>query len=348
LAYNNRYFDWVEEKRGFMHWQQSLINAITDPKELLELLELDLNLLEPAKKSAQQFSLKVPRGFVARMRKKDINDPLLKQVLPLGCELSEFDGFTQDPLGEANVNPTPGLLHKYHSRVLLTLIGTCGVNCRYCFRRHFPYEKNNPGSAGWEKTLEYIAQDATIKEVILSGGDPLVASDNLLKTFSDKLIAIPHIKRLRIHSRMPIVLPERITPEFIDWISTLPLKTILITHVNHPQEIDSSVKTAMQELLKAGVVLLNQSVLLKGINDNVDTLVELSETLFDAGIQPYYLNTLDKVRGSAHFDLDYDIATQLHWELTQRLSGYLVPRLVSEIPGAPAKISKSHREFYTG
>lgn len=319
-------------------WQQALINAVTDPKELLELLELDLNLLGPAIEAANQFPLKVPRSYIARIKKGDINDPLLKQILPIGNELEDFADYTDDPLGEAAVNPVPGLLHKYHGRVLLTLTGTCGVNCRYCFRRHFPYEKNNPGTAGWEKALEYIANNNTISEVILSGGDPLVSNDNIFRHFSQKLTQIPHITRLRFHSRIPVVLPERITDQFITAITQPSFKTIMIIHANHPREIDINVKNAMQALSKAGVTLLNQSVLLNGVNNDVETLAELSEKLFDAGVLPYYLHTLDKVKGAAHFDWDREKAIQLHWELSQRLPGFLVPKLVCEQPGAPAKI----------
>lgn len=329
-------------------WQQSFIHAITDPKELLELLELDMGLLAGAKTAANLFPLKVPRGFLSRIKKGDVNDPLLRQILPIGVEEEVHPDFTDDPLNEADVNPIPGLLHKYHSRVLLTWVGTCAVNCRYCFRRHFPYEKNNPGSAGWETVLEYIANNPTITEVILSGGDPLVSNDRLLSLFSQKLSAISHVKRLRIHSRVPIVLPERITTEMIDWITQAPFKTILVVHANHPNEIESSVKHAMQRLSAAGITLLNQSVLLKGVNDNVDVLVELSERLFDAGILPYYLHMLDKVRGAAHFAVDTETATSLHWELTKRLSGFLVPKLVCAQPDAPAKIPVLNKEFYTG
>jgi EF-P beta-lysylation protein EpmB len=325
-------------------WQTALGQAISDPAELLNILELDPNLLDAAKSAAKLFPLKVPRGFVARMQKGNINDPLLKQILPLGAELIETPGFNKDPLQEADVNPIPGLLHKYKGRVLLTFVGTCGINCRYCFRRHFPYGENNPGTEGWERALKYIAEDQTIDEVILSGGDPLVANDKSLRVFSEKLNAIPHIKRLRIHSRMPIVLPERISPEFIQWLRDLKQKPVLVTHSNHPQEINHAVRAAMRLLTEAGVVLLNQAVLLKGVNDNVETLIALSETLFAAGIQPYYLHLLDKVQGSQHFDLAVQHARTLHWELSQRLSGYLVPKLVYEKAGAPAKLSL---ELYT-
>lgn len=320
-------------------WQTALIEAITDPAELLELLELDVSLLDNAKSAAKLFPLQVPRGFVARMQKGNVEDPLLQQILPLGAELIETPGYIKDPLGEADVNPVPGLLHKYHGRVLLTLVGTCGVNCRFCFRRHFPYGENNPGTEGWDRALNYIAQNPSIDEVILSGGDPLIANDKILQSFSDKLSLIPHLKRLRIHSRMPIVMPERITPEFVAWISQIKQKPVLVVHCNHPQEINQAVKDAMQALTNAGVVLLNQSVLLKGVNDNVGTLADLSEALFEIGVQPYYLHALDKVQGAAHFDLELAAAQRLHWELRQKLSGYLVPRLVWEKAGAPTKLA---------
>lgn len=328
-------------------WQEALINVISDPKELLELLELDLDLLEAAKTAAKQFPLKVPRGFVNRIQKGNIHDPLLKQILPLGVELEPHTGYSQDPLQENEANPIPGLLHKYYGRVLLTLTSVCAINCRYCFRRHFPYEKNNPGTSGWNKALDYIAQDNTISEVILSGGDPLVMNDEVLKIFCGKLAAIPHLKRLRIHSRLPIVLPERITTELLDWMQQSRLKIILVVHANHAREIDEEVATVANNIKSVGITLLNQTVLLKGINDQVKTLVDLSERLFEIGIQPYYLHVLDKVQGAAHFDMNLEVAKELHRELTHQLSGFLVPKLVCEQPGAPSKTLISSRDFYT-
>lgn len=329
-------------------WQTALIQAVTEPKELLELLELDNNLLPQAETASKLFPLKVPRGLIARMQKGNRNDPLLLQVLPLGLEHELTKGYTKDPLEEKQYNPVPGLLHKYHGRVLLTMTSVCGIHCRYCFRRHFPYAENNPGSSGWSQALEYIARDTTIHEVILSGGDPLAMSDHFLYEFTEKLSRIPHLARLRIHSRMPVVLPERISDEFIAWISNLGFKTALVIHCNHPNEIDYTVKEALAKLAKCGVVLLNQTVLLKNINDNVETLVNLSETLFASGVLPYYLHVLDKVQGAAHFDLARSVAQDLHWQMTQKLSGYLVPRLVSEQPGAPAKLNVCRSDFYTG
>lgn len=328
-------------------WQAALMQAITNPEELLDLLDLDKNLLPAAKQAAALFPLMVTRGFVARMEKGNVQDPLLQQVLPLGSECETIPGYTLDPLQEKKANPLPGLLHKYHGRVLLTFVGRCAINCRFCFRRDFPYAENNPGNAGWDKALDYIAQDNTIHEVILSGGDPLIASDKSLTLLTDKLAQIPHVKRLRIHSRIPIVLPERVTPEFLDWIANLQQKLIMVVHCNHPQEIDVAVKHAIALLKQANVVLLNQSLLLKGINDRVEILTRLSESLFDIGIQPYYLHVLDKVQGTAHFDLPYTAAQHLYWELLKHLPGYLVPKLACEQPGAPSKTLLAPLEFCT-
>lgn len=329
-------------------WQSALSKAVTDPEELIRLLELDSSILDQARAASRLFPLKVPHGFIKRMRKGDLSDPLLRQVLPLGLELEIHPGYTSDPLQEKTVNPIPGLLHKYHGRVLLTLTAACGVNCRYCFRRDFPYADNNPGTAGWSQALDYIANDPTICEVILSGGDPLVVSDALLQQFMQKISAIPHITRLRIHSRMPIVLPERITQTLVTLLTETRLQVVMVTHCNHPQELDASVTEAITRLKTAGMTLLNQSVLLKDINDNVDVLTNLSERLFQIGILPYYLHILDKVQGAAHFDLDITIATALHTGMLKRLSGYLVPKLVREQPGAPSKLGIAPFEFYTG
>lgn len=318
-------------------WQQELIQAVTDPRELCQLLELDPDTFNFAGKALADFQLKVPRGFVARMQKGDPFDPLLRQALPIAAEDQESNNYVQDPLKEEKVNPAAGLLHKYQGRVLLTLTGTCAINCRYCFRRHFPYKENNPNQQGWEKAFTYIQKDPSIHEVILSGGDPLLLNDRTLRAFTDQLATVPHVKRLRIHSRIPIVLPERITTEFIAWLTTLSQTPVLVTHCNHPQEIDRTVIKAMRDLKQAGVLLLNQAVLLKGINDQVDTLVALSEALFLAGIQPYYLHLMDKVKGAAHFDTGLAAAQKLYRELSYRLPGYLLPKLAREDAGKGAK-----------
>jgi EF-P beta-lysylation protein EpmB len=321
----------------YQSWQEALSDLVTDPRELMTLLELNPALLEEMEAAARLFPLKVTRDFVVRMEKGNPNDPLLQQILPLGKECDILPGYATDPLQEAKANPVPGLLHKYESRVLVTLTNACGVNCRFCFRRHFPYGDNNPGRPGFEKIVSYIASDPAINEVILSGGDPLSVSDKLLAHFSSEIASIPHVTRLRIHSRMPVVLPTRITDEFLAWASSVRLNIILVIHSNHPNEINADVRSAMKRLQEAGVTLLNQSVLLKGINDNANTLIRLSEILFEAGILPYYLHVLDKVQGAAHFDLPLEKAKQLHAEITKQLPGYLVPRLVREDPYQQAK-----------
>lgn len=319
-------------------WQIALSEAVTDPKELLETLQLDLAFLPAAQAAAQLFPLRVPRGFIARMEKGNLHDPLLQQVLPLGAELIKTPGFTSDPLFEKKSNPVPGLLHKYYGRVLLTLTGVCGVNCRYCFRREFPYAENNPGSAGWEKALTYIANDKTIKEVIFSGGDPLIMTDQQLNKLITKIKEIPHIKTLRIHSRLPIVLPERITDELINILTSTHLQVVMVVHSNHPNELDNAVAVASKKISSKNITLFNQSVLLKNINDSASTLIELSEKLFSIGILPYYLHLLDKVKGAAHFDVDEITAVNFHQQMMQKLPGYLVPKLVKEKSGAVSKL----------
>ncbi|OGT37785.1 MAG: EF-P beta-lysylation protein EpmB [Gammaproteobacteria bacterium RIFCSPHIGHO2_12_FULL_37_14] len=319
-------------------WQQALSELVTDPKELFALLDLDPALLNEAYAVAKSFPLKVPRGFINLIQKANPHDPLLKQVLPLGVELDAIPGFSTNPLLETEANPLPGLLHKYHGRVLVILTSACAIHCRYCFRRHFPYEKNNSGKKGWQKIYAYIRQDTTIKEVILSGGDPLSVSDQLLKSFTDELHSIPHVLRLRIHTRLAVVLPQRVTDEFLKWIAQLHIHPIIVIHANHPNEISTEVKQALQRLQLAGATLLNQSVLLQGVNDDAQVLIELSEVLFAAGVLPYYLHTLDKVQGAAHFDVNLKRARELHSELCQRLPGYLVPKLVCEQSGQLSKI----------
>jgi EF-P beta-lysylation protein EpmB len=320
------------------NWQTELSHAITQLDELLKILELSPTAVNSSLLAAQQFALRVPRGYVARMRKADPQDPLLLQVLPLQQELFAVPGYTTDPLQEKAANPIPGLLHKYHDRVLLTLTGSCAINCRYCFRRHFPYAENNPGMQGWQQAIDYIASKSEIREVIYSGGDPLLLKDGQLQEITDKIAAIAHVKRLRIHSRIPIVLPERITDELLSCLTSTRLQPVMVVHCNHANEIDDAVINAMQKLQAAKIPVLNQTVLLKGVNDSVRALIELSESLFAAGIMPYYLHLLDKVQGAAHFEVSENIAKQLAWEMMQQVSGYLVPKLVCEKPGALAKV----------
>jgi EF-P beta-lysylation protein EpmB len=319
-------------------WQVALKNLVTDPAELLQLLALDPALLPAAMQASRLFPLRAPRAFIARMKKGDIDDPLLRQVLPLAEELEEAPGYSRDPLGEKAVNPVQGLLHKYHGRVLLTVAAGCAINCRYCFRRYFSYAENNPSQAGWQHALDYIAGDSSIAEVILSGSDPLIATDDYLARLAQKIAAIAHVKTLRIHTRLPIVLPERIVPEFSAWFTATRLRPVLAVHCNHPQEINDEVRVALQSLKNAGICLLNQTVLLKGVNDAAAVLVELSDRLFTAGVMPYYLHVLDRVQGAQHFDISEERAKQLAAEMARQLPGYLVPKLVREIPGATAKM----------
>ena len=324
---------------GNVSWQQALANSIRDPKELFKLLELDERQLPNALRACNDFALQVPRAFVDRMVKGDWNDPLLQQILPQGRELDIHPGFSNDPLLEIADNPVSGLIHKYQGRVLLVVSGGCAINCRYCFRRHFPYQNNNPSSSEWQAALDYIGQDSSITEVILSGGDPLAANDKRLTDLANRIAAIPQVDTLRVHTRMPIVIPQRISSAAIDWLTSTRLKPVMVIHCNHPNEIDEDVVNALQTLRQAGVTLLNQTVLLAGINDSVDTLNNLSKRLFTAGVLPYYLHLLDKVNGSAHFDVAEQRAQELIGELRGQLPGYLVPKLVREQAGAMSKMA---------
>lgn len=318
-------------------WQNELADLIRSPAELIELLELDRAQLPAALAAGKDFELRVPRAYAARIRKGDPNDPLLRQVLPLGDELVGAPGYSSDPLGEAEANPYPGLIHKYHGRVLLIVSGSCAINCRYCFRRHFPYQDNNPGRTRWQSALDYIAADPSISEVIYSGGDPLNAPDRQLQWLTERVADIAHVRRLRIHSRLPVVLPNRIDESCLEWMTGHRLETSLVIHSNHAQELDSSVAEALARLKQVGITLLNQTVLLKGVNDSAIALRELSERLFSCGVLPYYLHLLDKVAGAQHFDLPLKTAVELHRQLEAELPGYLVPKLVREIAGASSK-----------
>lgn len=322
-------------------WQSVLAAAITDPQELLAILGLDAGLLPAARRAAELFPLRVPRGFVARMRHGDANDPLLLQVLPLKAELDIHHGFSTDPVGDLASRGAPGLLHKYRGRALLITTGACAVHCRYCFRRHFPYGDETAHANRWQAALDYLRSDTSINEVLLSGGDPLSLSDRRLKELSDGVQRIPHIRRLRIHTRQPVVLPERVDANFCAWLRDIPLQKVIVLHINHPNEIDADVRMACAKLADCGARLLNQSVLLAGVNDEVECLSSLSETLFGMGVMPYYLHLLDRVQGAAHFDVDAEKAAKLANALAARLPGYLVPKLVREIAGAPAKMPVS-------
>lgn len=314
-------------------WQRELSELITDPQELAKLLNLEYQQFD--KNVTAAFPLRVTRSYASRIKKGDPNDPLLLQILPVQQELQTFPEFSDNPLQEQNANPIPGLLHKYRDRVLLTPTGACAIHCRYCFRRHFPYSDNM--QTNWQQTVNYLAAHPEVKEVILSGGDPLMLKDKPLRDLIEHLASVAHIKRLRIHSRLPIVLPSRITIELITALNSTRLKPVMIVHCNHSNEIDNDVKFAIKKFADAAIPVFNQSVLLRGINDCVTTLVNLSEALFSAGIIPYYLHLLDKVQGAAHFDLAEENAKKLIQEMMAQLPGYLVPRLVRETPRMKSK-----------
>jgi len=318
-------------------WQQSLAQSVTDPADLLERLNLPISLLPAARQAAELFGLKVPLPYLARIQKANPEDPLLRQVLPLGDELLNVEGFTSDPVGDHNAMRSPGLLHKYHGRALILATGACGIHCRYCFRRHFNYADANPAKNQWQETIETLRSDNSINEAILSGGDPLSLSDQRLAGLIAELEQIPHLKRLRIHTRLPVVLPERITKQFLELLNNTRLTTVIVLHINHPQEIDNDVKSLCSQLSATNSQLLNQSVLLAGVNNSIETLCQLSERLSDCGVHPYYLHQLDKVAGAAHFSVCDSQAKQLHNGLQARLSGYLVPKLVREIAGEAGK-----------
>jgi EF-P beta-lysylation protein EpmB len=318
-------------------WQQLLADAISDPLELCRILDLDPERFANALGATREFSLRVPRSFVAKMRHGDPRDPLLLQVLPSARELQPAEGFITDPVGDLASRATHGILHKYAGRALVVTTGACAVHCRYCFRRHFPYAEESALSNGWDVALRHLQEDTSIEETILSGGDPLSLSDRRLQQLVAGLEAIPHIRRLRIHTRYPVVLPERIDSAFTDWFKDVRLQKVVVLHANHPRELDAATADACRALSGAGATLLNQSVLLAGVNDDAQALAELSEALFTQGVLPYYLHVLDRVQGAAHFDVTEAQALAIHAELTAKLPGYLVPRLVREIPGASAK-----------
>lgn len=316
-------------------WQRQAAEAVRDPDTLWELLDLPLEALPAAREASRAFGLRVPRPYLARMRRGDPEDPLLRQVLPLGAELAPAPlGFTTDPVGDGPARAETGLLQKYHGRALLLASGACGVHCRYCFRRHYPYAE--AGAGRWEAALEAIAADPSLEEVILSGGDPLSLADHRLAELVAAIEAIPHIRRLRLHTRQPVVLPARVDERLLEWLGGTRLATVVVWHLNHAREMDAEVAAAAGRLREAGATLLNQAVLLAGVNDSVEAQADLAAASFDAGILPYYLHTLDRVAGAAHFESEVDPAALMEG-LRRRLPGYLVPRLVREEAGGAYK-----------
>lgn len=317
-------------------WLEDLAQAFNNPSDLLDFLELNPTDFEQDIMARKLFALRVPRPFAEKMQKKERNDPLFLQAMSLQQEFLQADGFVKDPLEEQH-SPAPNILHKYHNRLLFMIKNSCAINCRYCFRRHFPYQEVKSGKESWKQSLAYIAKHAEVEEVILSGGDPLMAKDEELAWIINALEAIPHIKTLRIHSRLPVVIPNRITTELCQLLGQSRLHCVLVTHINHANEIDEVFAEKMQMLKKAQVVLLNQSVLLKGVNDNPQVLKQLSDKLFEYGILPYYLHLLDKVEGASHFYIEDSQAIAIYKALQRISSGYLVPKLAREIAFEPNK-----------
>lgn len=318
-------------------WQTCLREVVTDIDTLCDKLALPLGARDALRAACQAFPLRVPLPYLQRMQPGNLQDPLLLQVLPQARELLEAPGFVPDPLQERHYNPVSGLVHKYGSRVLLVTTQLCAIHCRYCFRREFPYQQNRNSRSDWQLALDYIVAHPEVNEVILSGGDPLSLPDRQLAWLCGQIEQIPHIRRLRLHTRLPIVIPQRVCDSLLDWLAPTRLQKVVVVHCNHPQELDEPVKQALHRLTEARVTLLNQSVLLANVNDHANTLANLSETLFAAGVLPYYLHMLDRVRGSQHFDVSLEHALALHKALQTQLPGFLVPTLVREEPGQPGK-----------
>ncbi|MDF1642764.1 MAG: EF-P beta-lysylation protein EpmB [Pseudomonadales bacterium] len=317
-------------------WQQQLSGARRSFAELCTFLDLAEDSFDGVMKLEKQFPIIAPDPYLSRIVKGDPRDPLLLQVLPQAAELISTPGYSDDPLEEANASPVQGLIHKYHGRVLLVASAACAIHCRYCFRRHFPYQENRLQRNQHQQALDYMASNSDVQEVILSGGDPLTLSNSYLSWLIQAITELPQIHTLRIHTRLPIVIPDRVDEGLLELLPSR-LKIVMVVHCNHANELDENVKATMEQLTSAGVTLLNQSVLLKGVNDDAAVLAQLSQRLFECGILPYYLHLLDPVQGAAHFDASEKKAGNLMAAVIKVLPGYLVPRLVRERPGAASK-----------
>jgi len=320
-----------------LSWQEQLAQAIRQPNELLEYVGLMADSIGYSRQAIEQFPIRVPHAFANRIKQHDPDDPILRQVFPYIDEENDKNGFIKDPLSESAVQPVQGLLQKYKSRVLTITTGACAIHCRYCFRRHFPYQDSSTSGKNWESALEYIKNDSSINEVILSGGDPLMLSDHRLGEIFTALSQIKHITRIRIHTRLPVVLPARVTTTLLKQITDHDKSLIFVIHSNHANELDNEVSNTIKHLQKFGILVLNQSVLLKGVNDSVQSLINLSERLVANNVVPYYLHLLDPVAGAAHYDVTMEVAQKLLQEMQSRVSGYLLPRLVKEEIGATSK-----------
>ncbi len=317
-------------------WQKELAKSYTDPEKLLSYLDISNEGLKSGFSARKLFPLRAPRPFVARMKKGDVNDPLLKQVITDSDEFKQVLGFSPDPLQEHEA-VLPGLLHKYKSRVLMLVKTGCAINCRYCFRRYFPYQENSLNKSQWPSIIDYISQHPEVNEIVLSGGDPLMANDDYLHQLFELLEGISHLKRIRIHTRLPVVIPNRITPKLSKLLRSSRFKIIVVLHINHENEIDEGFALALQAWRERNITLLNQAVLLKGVNDTLTAQVNLSERLFEVGILPYYLHMLDKVEGAAHFEMEQGLAANLYQQMLAELPGFLMPKWVREEGGKASK-----------
>lgn len=321
-------------------WQKELGQAITTPEALCRRLALPESMLAGMAPGHRQFPVRAPEPWLRRIEPGNPDDPLLRQILPLPEEGEDWAGYVSDPLEEVSgdsASADSGLVHKYASRALLMVTGACAINCRYCFRRHFPYDEHQLGGSDWQAALDRIDADPAINEVIFSGGDPLASPDRLLARLAAAVASIDHVRRLRIHTRLPVVIPQRVNTDLLDWLNESPLQKVIVVHINHPAEIDDDVHAALRALARTGATLLNQAVLLRRINDDADTLEQLSERLFECGALPYYLHAFDPIAGAAHYDPGDERARALTRTLLERLPGFLVPKLVREVPGQPAK-----------
>jgi EF-P beta-lysylation protein EpmB len=325
--------------RSLAPWQVELRDALRDPERLCEALDLPPEIARTACTVARQFSLLVPASYLSRIERGNPADPLLRQVLPIAQERADISGFTSDPVGDGAAIAAPGLLQKYAGRALLIVTGACAVHCRYCFRREFPYDELTAPDAAWSEALKGLTADDSIEEVILSGGDPLTLTDRRLALLADRLAEIAHVKRLRVHTRLPIVIPSRVTDALLGWLTGTRLTPIMVLHANHARELDAAVAFAAVSLRRAGFLLLNHAVLLRGFNDSADAQCDLSLRLVDLGVTPYYLHQLDRVRGAAHFEVPVSRSREIIAEMRRRLPGYAVPRYVHEQPGAAHKIA---------
>lgn len=328
---------FVRPGSALLDWQAELRAAVRTPADLCRRLGLEDDWAAAAAAGAAEFPVFVPPSYLARMRPRDPADPLLRQVLPLVEEGATVEGFSRDPVGDTLAELHSGVLQKYAGRALLVTTGACAVHCRYCFRRHFPYETVPHSDAAWEHALAAIVSDPSIHEVILSGGDPLMLVDAKLAALVGKIAAIPHVVRLRVHTRLPVMIPSRVTQDLLTWLTGTRLTPLMVIHANHAQELDEQVGQSLASLRVAGVMLLNQAVLLRGVNDTVEAQQELNERLVELGVTPYYLHQLDRVQGAAHFEVPIDEGKRIVEQLRQRLPGYLVPRYVQEIASEPSK-----------